>query len=393
MKLVAAKCPSCGADIDVDKDSESTKCEYCKSKIIVEDAIKKYKVEISGKVEVSNLPKLENHLKLGERYYNNKEYDDAYSQYEKACELDPENYTAVLRKGLSKSYSTGYGNFNLQAAINGTKTALEILIDNNESDKTINSVIIECYTLVVLKQNQIIDYYNRNELNLTGLNLINTRMKMCLGQLQYLKDKVKNNPKLKVNILNSIIDNLNFILTKKHYVNGTNQNGGNTYRQYNNPDAAILSASKEQAIAERNSLDPDAAKKYYKEQEDKKKKEKTKNTIIIIIVLIIFVPAIIAGFIGEIIETISGTNIDGKWKSESMTIDFSGDSAIVTLPDGTLERYTYIKDCDTNNEKCKIIIKDNEEEKYILIYEKDSNDTKSLCMSNGTECEYYFTAQ
>ena len=50
MKLVAAKCPNCGASIDVDKDSESTKCDFCKSKIIVEDAIAKYKIELSGEV-------------------------------------------------------------------------------------------------------------------------------------------------------------------------------------------------------------------------------------------------------------------------------------------------------------------------------------------------------
>ena len=57
MKLVAAKCPSCGANIDVDKDSDKTKCEFCHSTILVEDAIAKVKVEVTGNIEIKNLPK------------------------------------------------------------------------------------------------------------------------------------------------------------------------------------------------------------------------------------------------------------------------------------------------------------------------------------------------
>ena len=31
MKIVAAKCPNCGANIEVDSNSNTTKCEYCNS--------------------------------------------------------------------------------------------------------------------------------------------------------------------------------------------------------------------------------------------------------------------------------------------------------------------------------------------------------------------------
>ena len=97
MKLVAAKCPSCGADIELDQDSDKTKCSYCNSKIIVEEAIEKYKLELSGSVEIKNLPKLDNYLKLAERSYEDKNYPDAFKYYDKAYELDPDNYNVIIR--------------------------------------------------------------------------------------------------------------------------------------------------------------------------------------------------------------------------------------------------------------------------------------------------------
>ena len=70
MKLVAAKCPSCGANIKVDRSLKITKCEYCNSEIIVEEA-----VENLLKVELKDTPTLDNLLKLGARYFDNREFE------------------------------------------------------------------------------------------------------------------------------------------------------------------------------------------------------------------------------------------------------------------------------------------------------------------------------
>ena len=77
MKLVAAKCPSCGASIEVNSKDETTKCKYCQQAILIEDAIAKYKLEISGGVEIKNLPKIDNYLKIANRHFKEKNYDDA----------------------------------------------------------------------------------------------------------------------------------------------------------------------------------------------------------------------------------------------------------------------------------------------------------------------------
>lgn len=102
MRLTSAKCPNCGADIKVNKAEEKTVCEYCNSEVLIEDAIAKLKVVVEGEVELKGVPKLESYLKLGDRAYKDGKFDEAYINYSKALELDPDNAIAILRQGLSK---------------------------------------------------------------------------------------------------------------------------------------------------------------------------------------------------------------------------------------------------------------------------------------------------
>ena len=102
MRLTSAKCPNCGADIRVNKEEEKTVCEYCNSEVLVEDAIAKLKVVVKGEVELKGVPKLESYLKLGDRAYKDGKFDEAYINYSKALELDPDNAIAILRQGISK---------------------------------------------------------------------------------------------------------------------------------------------------------------------------------------------------------------------------------------------------------------------------------------------------
>lgn len=102
MRLTSAKCSNCGADIRVNKEEEKTVCEYCNSEVLIEDAIAKLKVVVEGEVELKGVPKLESYLKLGDRAYKDGKYDEAYINYSKALELDPDNAIAILRQGISK---------------------------------------------------------------------------------------------------------------------------------------------------------------------------------------------------------------------------------------------------------------------------------------------------
>ena len=396
MKLVTAKCPNCGAQIDVDKDSDTTKCEYCKSKIIVDDAIAKYKVEISGKVEVSNLPKIENYLKLAERHYNDKEYKEAFEQYEKACELDPENYIAVLRRGLSKSYSTGYGNFDLKSAINGTKNAYEILNKNNADKDKINSCIVECYGLILIKQNQIIDYISRNVVNYSGMELAIARMKMCLGQLQYLKEKVEDNNILKINILKSIIENIEYLSSKHSYINGTNAQGRNTFAVYKSTDITSYKLAKEAAIQEINKIAPSLAKKYEEIEKKRKYEQKIKEITIISVAVIIFFAIVIGSLLTPTINKRAA--YFGKWKSENMSIELKDDyTATITQEDNIEHSYKYETNCYGNFNQCEILIMDNNEIKYTIDYSRKWDEyhqqEETFCVKEINDCTIQFTKE
>lgn len=217
MKLVVAKCPSCGAKIDVDQDSNSTKCDYCGSQVIVEEAIQKYKVEVTGKVEINNLPLLDNYLKIGEMHYNDKEYEEAYKQYSKACDLDPQNYIAILRKGLSKaSYST-YNDFDINYAINGMKNAYKIMIEQNLEENEINKYILECNDSICYLEKCIEEYYKKSLLNKEEITELISKLLKCIEAEEYLYSIIETEKDAKRKVVDSIIAMIDYTLKSKVY--------------------------------------------------------------------------------------------------------------------------------------------------------------------------------
>lgn len=213
MKLVAAKCPNCGAQIDVDQNSDSTICEYCNSKIIVEDAIEKYKFEISGTVDINNLPKLENYMKLGERYYNDKEYKEAYEEYSKAVELDPDCGIAVLRKGLCKSYCSTYYDADINAAVNGIKNAYDLFKIKND-ENSIRLAVIECRKTLVYLDDMLFDGYRKNGMSVKEFDSFNSKFESCINGLEYLYG-ITEDKELKKEIIKNIIQIIDHLLFSK----------------------------------------------------------------------------------------------------------------------------------------------------------------------------------
>jgi len=74
-KLKQAKCPNCGANIEVDSSKDKVKCEFCGSTIEVEEAVEKYKIELSGKVEVEGLSGRKDKLRKAKQHIKFEEPD------------------------------------------------------------------------------------------------------------------------------------------------------------------------------------------------------------------------------------------------------------------------------------------------------------------------------
>ena len=158
MKLVAAKCPSCGANIKVDRSLKFTKCEYCDTEIMVEEA-----VENLLKVELKDSPTLDNYLKLGNRYFENQEFEEAYKIYSKAEEIDPDNPIVVLRRGLCRTLITDYNVLDINSSINGMKTAYSLMKKMKISRDEINNCINDTGTTLYITKKYIVDVYNHNK--------------------------------------------------------------------------------------------------------------------------------------------------------------------------------------------------------------------------------------
>ena len=143
MKLVSAKCPNCGASLDVNPSQEAIKCEYCHHAILVDDAVAKYKLEVSGSVEVENLPKQDNLLKLANRNYENHEYEEAYESYDQVLKLDADNTLALLRYGICKTLLNNYIDFTMDFLSKTFEDVVEMLKKKNEYDNSIEQYVSE----------------------------------------------------------------------------------------------------------------------------------------------------------------------------------------------------------------------------------------------------------
>ena len=207
MKLVAAKCPSCGANIKVDRSLKLTRCEYCNTEITVEEA-----VENLLKVELKDSPTLDNYLKLGNRYFDNSEHEEAYKMYSKAEEIDPDNPFIVLRKGLCKSLISDYNNFDVSSAVKAMRTSYDLMKKMKMDKEAINLGINETGTTIFLNYQYLVEIYKKNSFNKEQSKDYVERLESCLKGYQYLDSIVENDIDLSDRILNSMIIIIDTIL-------------------------------------------------------------------------------------------------------------------------------------------------------------------------------------
>ena len=102
MNLVSAKCPNCGANIQVDSERNECFCSFCGTKINTQQAI-------GLVVKIDKSTDYKNFLRLASENAEMNQFDDAVSYVDKALEIHPdssqawmfynENYKKVLVSG------------------------------------------------------------------------------------------------------------------------------------------------------------------------------------------------------------------------------------------------------------------------------------------------------
>lgn len=226
MKLVPAKCPNCGANINVDEEQETTKCEYCGDAILIDKAIQKYKVEIT----VSNMPDLDNYLILGERTYNDNEYNKSYEYYNKAIELDPNNFLVVLRLGILKELLSDFNQLEISRLNNSVTNAIKLSNLDEGKYKIIVNETFECIKKIEFKCKH---FYDNNELYIDEtikLNNICSDILDVLEKILSIIEKNEGNNDINKNVLLNIIDFTDFAVMPKHYILENGEKSSSSYK-------------------------------------------------------------------------------------------------------------------------------------------------------------------
>lgn len=96
MGFVAAKCPNCGATVDLSEDREFGFCTYCGTKIIQDKVV----IEHRGKVSVDGIANVSTVLDRAYLFIEDGKFTEASTYLEKALDINPRCSKAYLGKLL-----------------------------------------------------------------------------------------------------------------------------------------------------------------------------------------------------------------------------------------------------------------------------------------------------
>ena len=112
--LEVLKCPQCDGDIELDEKQQYGFCKYCGTKVQNSN----FKV-IEGEVRISGNPTVQNFIKLASRDYADGNYSEALENYNKALDIEPDNWEAVYRRGVCITKTTTLAAFRMGDIVKG----------------------------------------------------------------------------------------------------------------------------------------------------------------------------------------------------------------------------------------------------------------------------------
>lgn len=97
MNLISAKCPNCGANIKVDGESKTGRCEFCGAEYITQDVVNQYSVNnhystvqyVTKNIAGGTGLEAEEYIRNGDVFISLNMYDKAKKAYSQAIELNP----------------------------------------------------------------------------------------------------------------------------------------------------------------------------------------------------------------------------------------------------------------------------------------------------------------
>lgn len=120
MPFVSAKCPNCGASIQVDNQRESGFCQYCGSKIQIKEAIVKVRIDKSANFA--------NYRELAQSAYRGNDGSNSLKYVEKALEINPRDAEMWFLKAKA-TMKTSYKIVNDALVLECCHKAVEYALD------------------------------------------------------------------------------------------------------------------------------------------------------------------------------------------------------------------------------------------------------------------------
>jgi hypothetical protein len=163
MSFLKAKCTSCGGSIKLDDSLKIGICEYCGSKMIVQDAIELHLEQIKSKLTIDKKSTITNLLERASQSFEDGKLDLANNFYDQIIDLDASNHFAWWGKFLidqelptkciivnEKSYSINAIKANkIEKILSETGINVSPLVNNNEA---LRAFSIPCWEEVYAKR-------------------------------------------------------------------------------------------------------------------------------------------------------------------------------------------------------------------------------------------------
>ena len=130
MGMIALKCPSCGADIQLDGSREFGFCNYCGTKVMQDKIV----VEHQGSLKIDNSELLNNYLIMAENALKASNGQEAQEYINKVLEIEPQNSYAWLLKMKTVEYSATIGDSKLTETSNYGENAIKFASEKDKAN-------------------------------------------------------------------------------------------------------------------------------------------------------------------------------------------------------------------------------------------------------------------
>lgn len=194
MPLVPAKCPQCGANIEIDDSKDAGICKYCGTAFITEKAINNYNTYVTNNNNFAGANinvmagNIDNLIKMAENAESAGNAKEANEYYSRALELDPSNKKALIGKGVTACESSTVTSINSNELLSYASKALQNCDDNT----WVLDVLRKLYNTSLSVHKGISAYYSEQWKHLDAFNNLIQGLDVCIEITLYIQRVIES---------------------------------------------------------------------------------------------------------------------------------------------------------------------------------------------------------